>query len=120
MLENSTAAFFTLTLTNPIQKPYDYEFVRPIIAVCRYLLTGIMRRAGRETQAPTSAQCRTPAWYHKDTEEVRRLKAAISSPAGSPARKRAAEGDGSEGAPAPPSGSVVYSAKLKQWTFTGK
>ena len=115
MLENATLAFFTLAVSNPIQKPYDYEFVRPIIAVCRYLLTGILRRAGRETQAPTSLTCRTPAWYHKDTEEARKVKDK-----GSPARKRGLEQEATDGSPPPPTGNLIWSDKHKTWMYTGK
>ena len=117
MLENATWAFYTLAVSNPIQQPYDYEFVRPIIAVCRYLLTGILRRAGRETQPPTSMNCRTPAWYHKDTEEAKKLKTAQDK--GSPL-KRKLESEATDGAPPPPTGNLVYSKKHQTWMYTGE
>ena len=115
-LENATMAFFTLATTNPISQPFDYEYVRPSIQVCRYLLTGILRRAGRETQPPSSLQCRTPAWYYKDTEEAKKLKGPSIPP--SPlkdSRKRTASDD-AVGSPPPPVGPMVYNPKTGRWS----
>ena len=119
MLENSTMAFFTLAITNPNQQPYDYEYVRPIIAVCRYLITGILRRAGRETQPPSSLQCRTPAWYHKDTEEMKKeQKAKKDTPTfpSSPDKDRKRRAEAEANPPGRPVGDLVYNPKTKLWS----
>ena len=121
-LENATMVFFTLAVTNPNQQPFDYEYVRPSIQVCRYLITGILRRAGRETQPPSSLQCRTPAWYYKDTEEAKKqkeqeMKAKKGHPLAppSPLKKRVATDDAGGTPPPPPVGPMMYNAETDTW-----
>ena len=54
--------------------PTGFESYRDQVDVCKYVLSLILRRAGREMQDPGSSVCKTPGWFYKEIKDGEKAK----------------------------------------------